>query len=110
MTTAARRIMRISQNSSAFCDVRCVISVCEQDRELQGVGAKHSRTPVSVARMVKVHAVPGDAEEAIFFPSGPTATFELDDNCFCLRHCVSAADQMQFFPDAPLLPNMRTQI
>jgi hypothetical protein len=27
-----------------------------------------------------------------------------------LTHCVSAADQMQFFTDAPLSPNMRTQI
>ena len=43
-------------------------------------------------------------------PFGPTSTFTFDDNCFCVCHCVSAADQLQFFPDAPLSPNMRTQI
>jgi len=43
-------------------------------------------------------------------PFGPTSTFTIDDTCFCLCHCVSAADQMQIFPDAPLSPNMRTQI
>ena len=39
-----------------------------------------------------------------------TTTFKFDDNRFCLCHCVSVADRMQFFADAPLSPNMRTQI
>ena len=40
----------------------------------------------------------------------PTATFTFDDHCFCSSHCVSAADRLQFFADAPLSPNMRTQM
>ena len=70
MTTAAWRIMRISQNSSAFHDVRRVMSACERDREmrdreLQGVGEEHWRTPASVAGMEKVRAVPDNAEGTI---------------------------------------------
>jgi hypothetical protein len=71
----------------------------------RSIGARR----VCVARMVKVHAVPGDAEDTILRVA-LTATFKFDDNCFCLCHCVSATDQMQFFADAPLSPNMRTQI
>jgi hypothetical protein len=76
---------------------------------LQGVGEKHWRTPSSVARMVKVHAVPGDPEESVLYVARQRR-FMFDDNCFCLSHCVSAADRLQFFADAPLSPNMRTQI
>ena len=109
-STAAWRIMRISQNSSAFGDVRCVISACERDRELQEASAKHSaHAGVRCTQMVKVHAAPGDAEE-IILRLGLTTTFKFDDNCFCLCHCVSVADRMQFFADAPLSPNMRTQM
>jgi hypothetical protein len=43
-------------------------------------------------------------------PRQAKTTFKFDDNCFFLYRCVSAADQMQFFADAPLSPNMRTQI
>jgi hypothetical protein len=58
---------------------------------------------------VKVRAVPGDVEETITASCHDKA-FKFDDNCFWLRHCVSGADQMLFFPDAPLSPNMRTQM
>jgi hypothetical protein len=67
--TAAWRLMRISQNSSAFCDVRCVI-----------------------ARATRIENCRSRRE------------------AFAGRRCVSVTDQMQFFADAPLSPNMRTQM
>jgi hypothetical protein len=48
---------------------------------LQGVGEKHWRTPASVARMVKVHAVPGDPEESVLYVARQRR-FMFDDNCF----------------------------
>jgi hypothetical protein len=101
--------MHISQNSSAFGDVRCVIAHAAKDLELQESSRSGGHTPVSVAQMMKVCAAPDDVEGTM-----PclvlTTTFKFDDNCFWLSHCVSAADRMQFFADAQLLPNMRTQI
>jgi hypothetical protein len=32
------------------------------------------------------------------------------EQLLCSCRCVSATDQMQFFTDAPLSPNMRTQM
>jgi hypothetical protein len=61
------------------------------------VAKRSQHAAVRGAQMMKVCAAPGDVNK-------------FDDNCFCLYRCVSAADQMQFFADAPLLPNMRTQM
>jgi hypothetical protein len=64
--TADWRIMRILQNSSAFCDVRRVISAYDQDRELQEAARSVRRNPgVRCAQMVKVRAAPGEVEETI---------------------------------------------
>jgi hypothetical protein len=61
--------MHISQNSSAFCDVRCVIARAAKI-ENSGVVAKGStRAGVRGAQMVKVCAAPGDVEEMILVSS-----------------------------------------
>ena len=109
IVTAACRLMRISQNSSAFGDVRCVIARakienCRSRRE--AFGARRCPRRANGENLCSAGRHGGDDRRIL---SGQT-TFKFDDNCFCLYRCVSVADQMQFFTDAQLSPNMRTQI
>ena len=99
-------VFRRTAQPSAMCGA---LYARANEMENAGVGEKHWRTPSSAARMVKFHAVPSDAEENIL-RSVRHRHSRLTTNCFCVCHCVSAADQLQIFPDAPLSPNMRTQI
>jgi len=67
MITAACRLMRISQNSSAFCGVRCVIARatkienCRSRRE--AFGARRCPRRANGERLYS--AAPGDVEETI---------------------------------------------
>jgi hypothetical protein len=61
------------------------------------------------AQAMEVRVAASDVEQTITAYC-PDKAFKFDDNCFWLCHCVSVAYQMLFFPDAPLSPNMRTQM
>ena len=57
--------MHISQNSSAFCDVRCVIARAAKIENCRVVAKRSTNAGVRGAHMVKICAAPGDAEETI---------------------------------------------
>lgn len=86
IVTADERIMHISQNSSAFCGVRCVIA---RAVKIENYRSRREAFGADVrgVQMVKDCAAPGDMEETI-----PhlvmTTTFKFDDNLFC---CVAAS-------------------
>jgi hypothetical protein len=63
--TAGWRIMRISQNSSAFRNVRCVIGACERDRELQDMREAFSARWIHDVQLVKVRGASGEVEESV---------------------------------------------
>src|SRR6185436_11688348 len=58
MITAACRLMRISQNSSAFCGVRCVIARAPRSRIAEVVAKRSEHAGVRGAQMVKDYTAP----------------------------------------------------
>jgi len=100
--------MRISQNSSAFCGVRCVIARAAENCRSRREAFDERRCPPernwwkSLLRRAawkrRSHILSWHQRSSL-----TTITF-------ARARCVSVADQMQFFADAPLSPNMRKQI
>jgi hypothetical protein len=59
--------------------------------------------------MVKVHAAPDQVSDELHLFSPAMSGFA-DKLTLDRRRCVSAVDQMQFWVDAPLSPNIPTQM
>ena len=91
-------------SSCIFCrtaqpSVMCsALSRVQRRSRMAGVVAKRSTDAgVRCVQTVEVRALPGDVEETIT-ASCHDKTLKFDDSCFWLCHCVSGADQIQFFP------------
>ena len=91
-------------SSCIFCrtaqpSVMCsALSRVQRRSRMAGVVAKRSTDAgVRCVQTVEVRALPGDVEETITASCHDKA-LKFDDNCFWLCHCVSGADQIQFFP------------
>jgi hypothetical protein len=95
-------VFRRTAQPSAMC------SALWRARDRVRVSVRRTLLPVA-QEWGQVPATPGDVEGTIT-ASCPDKAFKFDDNCFRLCHCVSGADQMLMFADAPLSPNMRTQM
>jgi hypothetical protein len=86
-TFADVHIMRISQNSSALCGVRCVISRCEQRSMIAEARAKPGALVAHRMQLIEVRL------------ASASASFELNGKAILAGvRCVSATDQMQIFP------------
>jgi hypothetical protein len=65
------------------------------------------RVEIDHAHMMKVHVAPRELKRrsCLFSRQQRSSLSQM----LLLVYCVSAPDQMQFFPDAPFSPNMRKQ-
>ena len=91
-------------SSCIFCrtaqpSVMCsALSRVQRRSRMAGAVANRSTDAgVRCVQTVEVRALPGDVEGTIT-ASCHDKTLKFDDSCFWLCHCVSGADQIQFFP------------
>jgi len=104
--------MRISQNRSAFGGVRCVIARAfkiENGRSRRKA-FDGRRCPLSATGENLCCAGRRGRDDARVLSRSDVQIWWQLLLCFFWCRCVSVADQMQFFADAPLSPNMRTQM
>ena len=90
--------MHFSQNSSDFRDVRVMGA---RVRPGSGIAGGVARCRALADEKTKMKR-----RSASFLASN----FKFNDNQIFAAHCVNVADQMQFQRDAPLSPNIQTQM
>ena len=101
-------IFRRTAQPSVMCGA---LSRVRRRSRIAGVVAKRSaHADVRGAQMMKDCAARWTTWKRRSLILSDKRRFKFDDNYFCFCHCVNVTDQKQFFADAPLSPNMRTQI
>lgn len=89
--------MHISQNSSAFCSVRCVIARAVKSENCRIRAERSVHVDACGVQMVKDSAAPGDVEETIS-ASVMTTMSKFDENLFCSVAASALLTKCNLFP------------